>query len=71
MGRPANPHRDDVVRAILRGAPLKEIADAGRVQLSRAGKWARELGFKRFYVTDDERRALLEQRRKHWANQTT
>ena len=62
MSRARHPRRNAILAAILAGGRLKDIADAGGMTIQGASKWASALGFRRFWITDNERRAILRER---------
>ena len=63
MGRPPRPTRPLFVAALRRDVTLKEAAQSAQVSVSYAQRWAAALGFRRMYVTEKERRLLLDKRR--------
>ncbi len=63
-----DPERVKVVKQIVREAALqdlrgKEIAELAGVTLARACQWAHALGFRRMFVTAEERAHLMERRK--------
>jgi hypothetical protein len=59
LGRPPLKTRYQFVAAILRDATLKEAAGDAGCTVSCAQRWASQCGFRRMYVTQTERAAVL------------
>lgn len=63
MSRPPSPHRPTVIAGLRDDQTLKAIALTCGLSIACICKWAANLGFRRMFVTDEERRAILARRR--------
>jgi len=62
MSRPRNPHRAAIEAGLLADESLKTIAVSIGLSITCLSKWAASLGYRRMFVTTEERRHLMARR---------
>lgn len=62
MSRPRNPHRAAIEAGLHADETLKTIAASIGLSIACLSKWAAYLGYRRMFVTTEERRHLLARR---------